>query len=43
MTLPLNIRVTKDMRPAVGLTILKRFRQALWLEADEKATGIPAT
>ena len=38
-TLPLNICVTKDMRPA-GLTILKRFCQALWLEADETATGM---
>ena len=38
-TLPLNIRITKDMRP-VGLTILKRFRQVLWLEADETATGM---
>ena len=38
-TLPLNIRVTKDMRP-VGLTILKRFRQGLWLKADETETGM---
>ena len=38
-TLPLNIRVTKDMRPA-GLTILKHFRQSIWLEADETATGM---
>ena len=37
--LPLNLRVTKDMRP-VGLTILKRFRQDLWLEADENTTGM---
>jgi hypothetical protein len=38
-TLPLNIRVTKDMRP-VGQTILKQFRQTLWLEADESTTGM---
>lgn len=39
MILPLNLRVTKDMRPA-GLTILKCFRQDLWLEADENTTGM---
>ena len=37
--LPLNIRVTKDMCPE-GLTILKRFHQAIWLEADKTAMGM---
>ena len=37
--IPLNIRVTKAMRPT-GIALLRAFRDDLWANADELTTGM---